>query len=154
MQDVLIRYDRVVTELHGDPSAFLREGDPLLAEWAAVVPPGAVLADDVRTAVLGRLSRGEAIPVVDGALSYVHHAGSVHAESPDRLTFDWCGWSPGVVRDVTTGAVVDDGVGASQGSGVVDRIEGGWVLSSLDQTDLAVLAPGSPDPCPTGGAGS
>jgi hypothetical protein len=154
VQDVLSRYDRVVTALHADPAVLLRPGDPLLAEWATVVPAGAVLADDVRTSVLGRLERREAIPVVDGRPSYVHHAGAVHAESPDRLTFDWCGWSPGVVRDVASGAVVDDGVGASRGTGVVERIDGRWVLSSLDQISIEVLAPGSPDPCPIGGAGT
>ncbi|UDY35415.1 hypothetical protein [Dermatobacter hominis] len=153
VQDVLARYDRVVTALHGDPSAFLRPGDPLLAEWVAVVPPGAVLADDIRTDVLGRLTRGEAIPVEGGRLSYVHHAVGAQAVGPDRLSFTWCGWSPGVVRDVATGSVVDDGVAAAAGTGTVERTAGGWVLASLDQTSIDVLPAGSPDPCPAAEVG-
>ena len=151
---VLDRYDRVVAALHAEPAALLRPGDPLLAEWAAVVPPGAVLADDVRSTVLDRLARGEHIPPVDGALPYVHHVVAAAADGDERIEFDWCGWSPGIVRDVRSGAVVDDGVGATTGTGVVERTGATWALSALDQHTLDVLPPGSPDPCATAGTGS
>jgi hypothetical protein len=147
---VLERYDRVVTALHADPAALLRPGDPLPAEWAAVVVPGTVLADDVTADVLGRLERGEWIPAEPGAVSYLHHLVEVLAAGPERVSFRWCGWSPGIVRDVRTGAVVDDAVGVSEGRGVVERTPDGWMLTSLDQTALDLRPAGSPDPCPSG----
>lgn len=154
VQDVLDRYDLVVTGLHADPGVFLRPGDPLLAAWAAVVADGAVLADDVRSQVIDRLRRGEAIPVRSGERSYVHHVQAVTDAAPDRITFSWCGWSPGVVRDTATGAVTDDVVSHGVGTGIVEHLDGKWVLSALDETSYDVLPSGTADPCPGTGATS
>jgi len=154
VQEVLDRYDRVVTGLNADPAVLLRPDDPLLTEWAATVAPGSVLGDDVRSQVLERLRSGQAIPVRRGERSYVHHVAEVTAASADRITFSWCGWSPGVVRSVATGAVTDDAVSHGVGTGVVEKSAGSWVLSSLDESSYDVLPAGSPDPCPTWAAAS
>lgn len=149
VDDVLGRFDRVVTRFHSDPSVFGRSADPLLAEWASVVPPGAVLADDIRTQVLRRLRAGEAIPANGDALAYVHHVTAATAETDEQISFTWCSWSPGVVRHTSTGEVVDDVVGHSTGTGIVNRIDGAWMLSSLDEVTYEGLPPNSTDPCPT-----
>ena len=68
--------------------------------------------------------------------------------------FTWCGWSPGIGQDATTGEVTDDSVAHAHGTGRAAPPGSAtapgtdWVLTSLDVTDLDVLAPGSPDPCP------
>lgn len=139
----------MVTQFHSDPSVFQRTADPLLAQWAAVVPPGAVLADDIRTQILRRLSAGESIPSNGDQLAYVHHVTSATPETPDRIRFTWCSWSPGIVVRTATGEVVDDVVGNSTGTGLVDRIGGTWMLSSLDELTYEGLPAGSTDPCPT-----
>src|SRR5690606_34865236 len=96
----------------------------------------------------GRAARGESIPGEDRQLPYVHHAIDTDAEGADRVTFTWCSWSPGVVRDTATGAVVDDTVGHGTGTGVAERIAGTWMLSSLDESTLDLLPAGTADPCP------
>ena len=149
VDDVLVRFDRVVTRFHSDPSVFGRGTDPLLAEWASVVPPGAVLADDIATQVRRRLRSGEAIPANGDALAYVHHVTAATAETDEQISFTWCSWSPGVVRHTSTGEVVDDVVGHSTGTGIVNRIDGAWMLSSLDEVTYEGLPPNSTDPCPT-----
>lgn len=151
VRDLLARFDRSLGELHEDPSVLLRPDDSVLADFAAVVPAGAVLADDVRTQVLDRLSRGESIPAVEGVTPYVHHVVTATADGGDRIEFTWCGWSPGVVVDSVTGAVVDDAVGHGTGTGVADRIDGRWMLSSLDETSYETSPAGSSDPCPAAG---
>lgn len=148
--DLLSRFDRSLGELHSDPSVLLRPDDPVLADLAGVVPSGAVLADDVRSQVLDRLSRGESIPAAAGMEPYVHHAVTAAFDGTDRIEFTWCGWSPGVVVDSATGAVVDDVVGHGTGTGVAERFDGRWMLSSLDETSYEALTAGSPDPCPGG----
>jgi len=149
VDDVLGRFDRVVTRFHRDPSVFQRAADPLLVEWASVVPPGAVLADDIRTQLLRRLNAGEAIPANGNELAYVHHVTDATAETEDRISFTWCSWSPGIVASTRTGEVVDDVVGHSTGTGLIDRIGGTWMLSSLDEVTYVGLPPASNDPCPT-----
>lgn len=150
--DVLDRYDRVLARLHADPAAMNRPGDPvgseLLGELGRVVPAGAVLFDDIRSQLAGRAARGESIPVEDRQLPYVHHGIDADAEGADRVTFTWCSWSPGVVRDTATGAVVDDTVGQGTGTGVAERIDGTWMLASLDESTLDLLPAGTADPCP------
>jgi len=150
--DVLDRYDRVLARLHADPAAMNRPGDPvgseLLGELGRVVPAGAVLFDDIRSQLAGRAARGESIPGEDRQLPYVHHAIDADVEGADRVTFTWCSWSPGVVRDTATGAVVDDTVGHGTGTGVAERIAGTWMLSSLDESTLDLLPAGTADPCP------
>lgn len=151
-RDVLDRYDRVLARLHARPAAVAHPGDPagaeLLSELDRVVPPGAVLADDVRSQLAGRAARGEAIPFDGSTLPYVHRPVDATAEGPDRVSFTWCSWSPGVVRDLSSGAVIDDAVGHGTGTGVAERIGGTWMLSSLDEATLELLPPGRPDPCP------
>lgn len=150
---VLDRYDRTLTAVLRHPGDALRDGDPAFAAWSATVAPGAVLADDIRSVVTGRAGAGEAVePPTAGQLSYVHRAVSIHADSasvdPDALSFTWCGWSPGVVHDTATGAVADDGVSHTTGTGTLRRVGQNWLLASLDETTIEVLPAGSPDPCP------
>ena len=113
-----------------------------------VVPVGVVLFDDIRSQLAGRAARGESILGEDRQLPYVHHGIDADAEGADRVTFTWCSWSPGVVRDTATGAVVDDTVGQGTGTGVAERIDGTWMLASLDESTLDLLPAGTADPCP------
>lgn len=157
VDDVLVRYDRTLTAVLRHPADALRDGDPTYAAWSATVAPGAVLADDIRSVVTGRAGAGETVePPRGGGLSYVHRAVAIDAGSTpgsyDVIPFTWCGWSPGVVRDVTTGAVTDDAVSHTTGTGTLRRVGQTWLLGSLDETTVDILPAGSPDPCPAVGS--
>lgn len=152
---VLDAYDRTLMTLLADPTALLGDDDPRVAAWLATMSPGAVLADDVRAVVAGRAAAGQRVDPPPGTdRSYVHRAVRIDPAPPssetsaDVVRFTWCGWSPGIVTDVASGAVVDDTVAHVGGTGRVRRIDGAWRLDSLDQDSIEVLTPGSGDPCP------
>jgi len=142
----LHRYDVALSRLAAAPGAADVPG-PLLQEWHAAVVPGSRLSDAMLDHVRGAPG-AEPTHVVPGAdgLSYRHHVLTTSAE-PGRVGFTWCGYSPGVrVRSADT-AVVDAEVGHAHGVGELRDLGSGWQLASLDQLDLVVLPPGSPDPC-------
>ena len=157
VDEVLARYDRTLTALLRDPGAVMRTDDPVLTAWRATIGPGAILADDIRNLAAERLGAGQIVEPPRGQdRSYLHRvvsiddSGSRGPEPTERISFSWCGWSPGIVRDAKTGAVVDDGVGHATGTGTVRRFGTTWLLDSLDESTIDVLAAGSPDPCPRG----
>ena len=148
VDEVLVRYDRALTELAAAPDAVADPMHPLRAAWNAVVTPGTSLADDVTAAITARRRDGVIVGPGPGGLSYRHRALSTSRGADGSVGFTWCGWSPGVGRNAVTGTVVDDAVAHAHGTGQARPTPGGWMLDALDQTDLTVLPAGSPDPCP------
>lgn len=154
VDDALGRYDRSLTALLRDPGALDRPDSPTVTAWRATVAAGAILADDIAADVAARRSAGQVVVAPDGIdRSYVHRATDVdggQAGDPTGIRFTWCGWSPGIVRDAASGAILDDRVAHATGSGVLQQVGPTWVLASLDEATLEVLPAGSADPCPGG----
>lgn len=148
----LARYDLALTELSSDPQAVLDPAHPARARLASTIAPGSALLGDLLSDTAARLSRGSIVLPGDGGLSWTHHPVEVREVGPGRLSFTWCGWSPGTVVDAASGATVDDAVGISTGTGAAIEAEATWVLASLDQTELRTEPPGTPNPCPAAGA--
>ena len=144
----LLRYDLALTALAAHPD---RAGDPASAEraaWAGVVVVGSALDDAMVEEVVRRGTEEDgAVLPPPGSLSYRHRALTARA-SGSGTVFTWCGHSPGIGVERSTGTVVDDAVGHSHGTGLL-VVDGGTVrVAELEQTQLDVLAPGTPDPCP------
>lgn len=144
----LLRYDLALTALAAHPD---RAGDPATAErtaWAAVVVAGSSLDEAMVEEVVRRgVEEDGAVLPPPGGLSYRHTALTATATS-GGTEFTWCGHAPGIGVERSTGAVVDDAVGHSHGTGRL-QVDGGTVrVAELEQTRLAVLPAGTPDPCP------
>lgn len=148
VDQLLSRYDRALTDLSAQPAAAADPAHPLHLAWSSVVAPGTALAADLPAAITARARDGVVVEPGAQGLAYRHHALEVVPAEDGSVGFTWCGWSPGIARDVATREVVDDGVGHAHGTGRARPGPVGWVLDSLDQSDLVVLAPGTPDPCP------
>lgn len=144
----LDRYDRALTDLSADPAAIVDAGHAARVLLGSTIAPGSALLSDLLSDTTARLAGGAVVMPGPGGLSWVHRPVDVEEPAPGRLAFTWCGWSPGVVVDVASGAAVDDAVGISSGTGSAVELGGTWVLASLDQTELRTEAPGTPDPCP------
>lgn len=144
----LLRYDLALTALAAHPD---RAGDPAgpeRAAWTAVVVAGSSLDEAMVEEVVRRgIEEDGAVLPPPGGLSYRHTA--LTATRTDGGTeFTWCGHAPGIGVERSTGTVVDDAVGHSHGTGRL-QVDGGAVrVAELEQTRLAVLPPGTPDPCP------
>lgn len=157
VDEALAGYDRALTTLLRDPSALTRPGDPVVAAWRATIAPGAILADDVTRDVDERRSTGQVVTPPDGSdRSYLHRVVAIGERSTSApvevgdaasIRFTWCGWSPGVVRDASTGKVIDVRVGHATGTGAVRKVGTTWLVDSLDETTIEVLPAGTPDPC-------
>ncbi len=145
----LLRYDLALTALAAHPD---RAGDPASAErtaWAQVVVAGSALDDAMVEEVVrrGNEEDGAVLPP-PGGLSYRHTSLTAGTGSDGSTEFTWCGHAPGIGVERSTGTVVDDAVGHSHGTGRL-QVDGGTVrIADLEQTQLAVLPSGTPDPCP------
>ncbi len=148
--DALTRYGAALSRISADPDGAPGPGTPERARWDAVVVAGSVLSVELldRTSRRALEQRVIIVPSPEG-VSFRHHLVEVVRVDPDAITFSWCGWSPGIGRSIDDGRIVDDAVGHATGSGRVVHDPDGWRLAALDQDDIALLEPGSPDPCPT-----
>lgn len=68
--------------------------------------------------------------------------------SNDELDFVWCSFDDSAQVTASTGAVVSDEVGITEGTGTAVRVDGSWRLHRLQVLTHDVLPAGSEDPCP------
>ena len=146
----LLRYDLALTALAAHPD---RAGDSASAErtaWAGVVVSGSPLDDAMVEEVVRRGTEEDgAVLPPPGGLSYRHTSLTADSSSDGSIEFTWCGHSPGIGVERSTGTVVDDAVGHSHGTGRL-QTDGATVrIAELEQTRLDVLPAGTPDPCPS-----
>jgi hypothetical protein len=145
----LLRYDLALTALAAHPD---RAGDPASAEraaWARVVVAGSALDEAMVEEVVRRgVEEDGAVLPPPGGLSYRHVALSARPDGDGSTEFTWCGYSPGVGVERSSGTVVDDAVGHSHGTGRLEVVDGTVRVAQLEQTALDVLPAGTPDPCP------
>ncbi len=144
---MLDRYDAALTTVAADPLA-ATPGSPVFDAWHAAVVEGGSFSTSMLGDLVARATDESTVVRPDaGGRSYRHHALRAVADG-DVLSFTWCGHAPGVGTDTTTGAVVDDAVALSHGTGELRREGSGWRLLTLDAFDVDIAAPGTPDPCP------
>ncbi len=146
--DLLARYSRLAGLIAADPSGAPPPGSPTRNQWDELVEPGSALSADVMERFHQRatVDRVVIVPGVDG-VTFRHRVTSIADASDSTIGFKWCGWSPGIGRRIDDGAVVDDTITASTGTGTAVFRDGLWHLAELEEDERQVLAPGSSDPC-------
>lgn len=145
---VLASYGALVGRIAADPAGAPPPGSPLRVEWDSLVEPGSALSTDV----LGRFHQRATVDrmiIVAGAdgITFSHRVTRLTSIDDEAVRFEWCGWSPGIVRRIDDGAVVDDSITTSTGTGVMIRRDGDWHLTELEEDERQLLPPGSSDPC-------
>ncbi|HTO00668.1 MAG TPA: hypothetical protein VL068_08335, partial [Microthrixaceae bacterium] len=154
VSELLGRYDYLVTQLAILPAVSADRNSPARLEWARLVPSESALHNSVLDQLVNRrLTDGtRLLPGPDG-VSFRHHVERTSTRDDGSIEFSWCGYSPGIRINATTGAVVDDEVAHIRGVGRADRDQWDnsvWILDAFDQLDLNVLPAGSGDPCDAG----
>jgi hypothetical protein len=146
---VLADYGEVLGQLSADPAGTPAPGTAARIRWDAVVLADTPLSVDLLDRIDRRVTEDRMVvaPDPDG-ISFRHVPTAARAASGGAIDFEWCGWSPGIGRSIDTGEVLDDSVAHATGVGRIVLVDGSWRLASLDQEELDLLPPGSPDPCP------
>ena len=154
VSDVLDRYGSLLGQLSADPAGAPAPGTPARDRWDEVVLPGSALSGELLDRIHRRAVEDRVvIDADDDGVSFRHVPVGIDATGPTEIRFRWCGWSPGIGRSLDSGDVVDDAVAHTTGTGSLVRVGDAWRLAALDQHDLQLLPPGSPDPCPTAPTG-
>lgn len=149
VDELLLRYDTLVTRLADDPATMIDPTNATRLEWNQLVPADTALSADVleQLVVDPVAEQTRLVPAPDG-FSYRHRSLSVAEQVGDIIEFTWCGYSPGVRVDARSATVLDDAVAFVHGSGRLQLDPTGWTIDALDHLSLEVHAPGSADPCP------
>lgn len=148
VDDLLARYGRLTGRIAADPAGAPPQGSPLRAEWDSLVEPGSALSTDVLQRFHHRATVDRMVIVAGtGGVTFRHRVARVTDHDAAAVRFEWCGWSPGIVRRIDDGAVVDDSITTSTGTGVVVGRDGAWRLTELEEDERQLLPPGSSDPC-------
>lgn len=150
LRALLGSYDRAITALYADPWAAGDDVHPLSVAWLEVVTPGSQLDREVRGRILSaaREDNLRIIPPPFGT-SFTNTALAVTEEPDGSLTWDNCGYAPGVGVDITTGAVLDERRASLRGRGTAVRgSDGHLVISQLFDDETTLLGRGDADPCP------
>lgn len=148
MTDLLARYGTILQKVAADPGGAPPPGTPTRAEWDSVVLPGSPLYGDV----LGRFHQRatvDRVVITPGpqGVTFRHTATAARSDSESSISFEWCGWSPGIGRRIDDGTVVDDVVAHTTGVGTIERHGGQWLLVTMEELDRSTAEPGSPDRC-------
>lgn len=144
--DLLLQYDRALTAMSSTTTG-TAAGTAGRTAWDAVVVTGSALDTDVVGRTARRGADGLVVRPAPDGLGWRHRLVELGEVTGDAVAFSWCGVSFGIVVDEASGAVVDDAVGHSRGTGEAIRDGRSWRLARLDEVDLVILDPGSDDPC-------
>lgn len=142
-------YDTALTALSAGAEAATDEDHPLVQAWHEIVQSGTQLDRQVRTRITTNLRSNQMRIEPDASgFSYRHRSLSVSATGERSLSFTYCGYSPGIGRDVATGDVVDDRRASTtgHGSGRLD-VSGRLRIEELTDDSIRMLTPDTPDPC-------
>ena len=150
LADLLARYDRALSALAADPLVAGDDGHRLTRAWLSVVVAGSTVDEEVRWRILtdGRDNGVRIVPDGSGT-SYRTTALDVTVHGDGSLSWDSCGYVPGVAVDLRTGQVRDATRSTTRGRGTAVRgPDGRLAVSSLDDEQVEPLPEGRPDPCP------
>lgn len=86
-------------------------------------------------------------PSTGGISQHTLYLRTSQAPTADSVSFVWCSFDDSVSYRISTGKVVDDRDGVSQGGGEAHRVDGQWRLYRLFQLSQKALPHGSANPC-------
>lgn len=151
MDDLLHRWDVAYTEALEDPAEVVADSDhrvreefeqlftadsPYLADLDLLV--GSFADADLRVE-----------PTSSETAQTTRFLRTTTIHSQDALDFVWCSFDDSAQVAASTGAIVSDEVGITEGTGTAVRVDGSWRLQRLQVLTHDVLPAGSEDPCPS-----
>jgi hypothetical protein len=150
IEDLLAAWDAAMTPILGDPRAVADDSEsPLreeLAESFTVDSPSMSNLDDLLATYI---SQDTGIhPGPNGLVQETTMLHFTEAPDDDHVSFVFCSFSDGIEYALSTGEERPPSVGVRQGSGAAARVDGRWLLESLQQLGFEEHPAGTANPCP------
>jgi hypothetical protein len=150
LDQLLHQWDVAYTGTLADPAAVIDHPEhPVRAEFAAIFTEDSPYLADLDTLVGSFADKDLRVePSGSGTAQTSQFLRTTAVTDDDNVAFVWCSFDDSAQVQASTGAVVSDEVGISQGEGTAVRLEGVWKIHTLRLLTHATQPAGSPNPCP------
>jgi len=150
--DQLLRdWDVAYTDALADPAAVVDDPEhPVRAEFSAIFTEDSPYLADLDTLVASFADQDLRVESTRSDTAQTSEfLRTTTITDDENVAFVWCSFDDSTQVRASTGAVVSDEVGISQGEGTAVRVEGAWKLHTLHLLTHATQPAGSPNPCPS-----
>jgi hypothetical protein len=139
-----------MTPILGDPQAVADDPEsPERAELAESFTQNSPYVDDLGELLAGYISQDTGLrPGPGGRVQTTQLLDFTEAPDDDHVSFVFCTFTDGVDFALSTGDERPPTVGIRQGAGTAVRVEGEWLLDSLQRLGFEEKPAGTPNPCP------
>ena len=150
LDQLLHQWDIAYSDALADPPAVVDNPEhPARAEFTAIFTEDSPYLADLDTLVGSFADKGLRVePSASGTAQTSQFLRTLTVTDDDNVAFVWCSFDDSTQVQASTGAVVSDEVGISQGEGTAVRVDGVWKIHTLHLLTHATQPAGSPNPCP------
>jgi len=150
LDQLLHEWDVAYTDALTDPAAVVDDpDDPVRGEFAAIFTEDSPYLADLDTLVGSYADKDLRVePSGSDTAQTSQFLRTTTVTDDDNVAFVWCSFDDSTQVQASTGAVVSDEVGISQGEGTAVRVDGAWKIRTLHLLTHGTQPAGSPNPCP------
>jgi hypothetical protein len=150
IEDLLAAWDDAMTPILGDPQAVADDPEsPERAELAESFTQNSPYVEDLGELLAGYISQDTGLrPGPSGRVQETQLLDFTEVPDDDHVSFVFCTFTDGVDFALSTGEERPPTVGIRQGAGTAVRVEGAWLLDSLQRLGFEEKPAGTPNPCP------
>ena len=150
LDQLLHEWDAAYTNALTDPAAVVEDlDDPVRGEFAAIFTEDSPYLADLDTLVGSYADKDLRVETSGSSTAQTSQfLRTTTVTDDDNVAFVWCSFDDSTQVQASTGTVVSDEVGISQGEGTAVRVDGVWKIHTLHLLTHATQPAGSPNPCP------
>jgi hypothetical protein len=150
IEDLLSAWDEAMTPILGDPQTVQDDPDsPLRADLAESFTSGSPYVADLNAFLAGYVDQDAGLsPGPSGLVQTTTFLDFTQVPDDDHVSFVFCTFTDGVDFALSTGEEEPLTVGVRQGAGTAVRVEGRWLLDTLQRLGFEEKPAGTPNPCP------
>lgn len=150
LDQLLHKWDVAYTDALADPAAVVDDPDhPVRGVFASIFTEDSPYLADLDTLVGSYADQDLRVePAGADTAQTSQLLRTTTVTDDDNVAFVWCSFDDSTQVQASTGTVVSDEVGISQGEGTAVRVDGVWKLHTLHLLTHGTQPAGSPNPCP------
>lgn len=150
LDQLLHEWDVAYTDALADPPAVVDDPEHAVrGEFAAIFTEDSPYLADLDTLVGSFADQDLRVePSGSGTAQTSQFLRATAVTDDDNIAFVWCSFDDSTQVQASTGTVVSDQVGISQGEGTAVRVDGVWKLHTLHLLTHGTQPAGSSNPCP------